>query len=56
MTCAQYLCIFRLEIRAMTAVTKGTSGKRDKFRRTVSKSGVAIYGPKHAQSSGTFLF
>nr|CCA18878.1 conserved hypothetical protein [Albugo laibachii Nc14] len=40
-----------LEIRAITAITKGSTGKRDKFRRTVSKSGVAIYGPKHAQSS-----
>jgi hypothetical protein len=46
------LCVYSLEIRGMTAIPKGGTGKRDKFRKTVSKSGVAIYGPKHSQSSG----
>ncbi|KAL0585549.1 hypothetical protein ABG067_004690 [Albugo candida] len=34
-----------LEIRGITAVAK------NKFRRTLSKCGVTIYGPKHAQSN-----
>lgn len=40
-----------LDIRGMTAVTKGATGKRDKFRKSVSRCGVAIYGPKHSQSA-----
>lgn len=40
----------------MTAVTKGAAGKRDKFRKTVSRCGVSIYGPKHSQSAGVYLY
>ncbi|GLE00207.1 hypothetical protein PINS_up008934 [Pythium insidiosum] len=40
-----------LDIRGMTAVTKGATGKRDKFRKSVSRCGVSIYGPKHSQSA-----
>lgn len=41
-----------LDIRGMTAVSKGVStGKRDKFRKSVSKCSVSIYGPKHSGSS-----
>ncbi|TYZ58441.1 hypothetical protein PybrP1_000252 [[Pythium] brassicae (nom. inval.)] len=40
-----------LDIRGMTAVTKGATGKRDKFRKSVSRCGVSIYGPKHSQST-----
>ncbi len=44
------MVFFSLEIRGMTAVPKGGTGKRDKFRKSVSRCGVAIYGPKHSQS------
>ncbi|KAF1777584.1 Zinc finger, RING/FYVE/PHD-type [Phytophthora cactorum] len=40
-----------LDIRGMTAVTKGAAGKRDKFRKSVSRCGVSIYGPKHSAAS-----
>lgn len=40
----------------MTAVTKGATGKRDKFRKSVSRCGVSIYGPKHSQSTGALSF
>lgn len=39
----------------MTAVTKGATGKRDKFRKSVSRCGVSIYGPKHSQSTGACI-
>ncbi|CEG40429.1 fha domain protein [Plasmopara halstedii] len=42
-----------LDIRGMTAVTKGAAGKRDKFRKSVSRCGVSIYGPKHSAASAT---
>uniref|UniRef100_M4B5U8 Uncharacterized protein n=1 Tax=Hyaloperonospora arabidopsidis (strain Emoy2) TaxID=559515 RepID=M4B5U8_HYAAE len=35
----------------MTAVTKGAAGKRDKFRKSVSRCGVSIYGPKHSAAA-----
>ncbi|CAH0518321.1 unnamed protein product [Peronospora belbahrii] len=40
-----------LDIRGMTAVTKGAAGKRDKFRKSVSRCGVSIYGPKHSAAA-----
>ncbi|CAI5745006.1 unnamed protein product [Peronospora destructor] len=40
-----------LDIRGMTAVTKGATGKRDKFRKSVSRCGVSIYGPKHSAAA-----
>ncbi|KAH7468550.1 hypothetical protein PRIC1_010347 [Phytophthora ramorum] len=42
-----------LDIRGMTAVTKGAAGKRDKFRKSVSRCGVAIYGPKHSAAASS---
>ncbi|RHY32268.1 hypothetical protein DYB32_002914 [Aphanomyces invadans] len=36
----------RLDIRGMTAAAKGVSSKRQKFRMSVVKNGVTIYGSK----------
>ncbi len=42
----------RLDIRGMTAASKGSSAKKEKFKKTVSRADLIIYGPQQAQSAG----